>query len=197
MKGFLTWIQGFALSWGGPGLLLIGFLDSSFLSLPEVNDLLVVYMVTQHENRLLYYALMATIGSVLGCLALYYVARKGGETFLRKRFKAQHIDRGLRLFQKYGLLVVIVPALLPPPAPFKIFVLLAGVAAVPVWQFATAVFIARFVRYFGEGLLAVWYGEEAMTFIKENTVQAGLILAGVALVIGVAFIGWKRKDANP
>ena len=195
MKSFLAWIQAFALSWGGPGLLLIGFLDSSFLSLPEVNDLLVVYMVTQHENRLLYYALMATIGSVLGCLALYYVARKGGETFLRKRFKAQHVDRGLRLFQKYGLLVVIVPALLPPPAPFKIFVLLAGVAAVPVWQFATAVFIARFVRYFGEGLLAVWYGDEAMTFIKENTVQAGLILAGVALVIGVAWIWWKRRRA--
>ena len=197
VKRFLDWLQGAAMTLGGPGLFIIGFLDSSFLSFPEVNDLLLIGMVMRQPHLLLYYTVMATAGSVLGCLAIYYVARKGGETFLRKRFKAQHIDRGLRLFQKYGLLVVIVPALLPPPAPFKIFVLLAGVAAVPVWQFATAVFIARFVRYFGEGLLAVWYGEEAMTFIKENTVQAGLILAGVALVIGVAFIGWKRKDANP
>ena len=194
MKSFLAWIQGFALSWGGPGLLLIGFLDSSFLSLPEVNDLLVVYMVTQHKNRLLYYAFMATLGSVLGCLALYLVARKGGETFLRKRFKATHIDRGLRLFQKYGLLVVIVPALLPPPAPFKIFVLLAGVAAVPIWQFVAAIFVARFTRYFGEGLLAVWYGDKATAFIKENTAQAGLILAGVALAIGIAWILWKRRS---
>ena len=194
MKSFLAWIQGFALAWGGPGLLMIGFLDSSFLSLPEVNDLLVVYMVTQHKNRLLYYAFMATLGSVLGCLALYLVARKGGETFLRKRFKASHIDRGLRLFQKYGLLVVIVPALLPPPAPFKIFVLLAGVAAIPVWQFVIAIFIARFTRYFGEGLLAVWYGDKATAFIKENTAQAGLILAGVALAIGVAWILWKRRS---
>jgi LPXTG-motif cell wall-anchored protein len=197
MKSFLAWIQGFALTWGGPGLLLIGFLDSSFLSLPEVNDLLVVFMVTRHKHLLLYYALMATIGSVLGCLALYLVARKGGETFLRKRFKATHIDRGLRLFQKYGLLVVIVPALLPPPAPFKIFVLLAGVAAIPIWQFVTAVFIARFVRYFGEGLLAVWYGDRAATFIKENTAAAGLTLAGIALVLGLAWILWKRKHANP
>jgi membrane protein YqaA with SNARE-associated domain len=196
MKRFLVWIQGFALSWGGPGLLLIGFLDSSFLSLPEVNDLLVVYMVTQHKSRLLYYAFMATLGSMLGCLALYLVARKGGEAFLRKRFKASHIDRGLRLFQKYGLLVVIVPALLPPPAPFKIFVLLAGVAAVPVWQFVTAIFIARFTRYFGEGLLAVWYGDEATKFIKENTAEAGLILAGVALFIGGAWILWKRRRAG-
>ena len=193
MKSFLAWIQGFALSWGGPGLLLIGFLDSSFLSLPEVNDLLVVYMVTQHKHLLLYYSFMATLGSVLGCLALYSVARKGGEAFLRKRFKASHIDRGLRLYQKYGLLVVIVPALLPPPAPFKIFVLLAGVAAVPVWQFVAAVFIARFTRYFGEGLLAVWYGDQASAFIKENTAEAGLVLAGVALAVGVAWILWKRR----
>ena len=198
MKGFLVWIQGFALTWGGPGLLLIGFLDSSFLSLPEVNDLLVVYMVTQHKHLLLYYSFMATLGSVLGCLALYGVARKGGEAFLRKRFKASHIDRGLRLYQKYGLLVVIVPALLPPPAPFKIFVLLAGVAAVPLWQFVTAIFVARFIRYFGEGLLAVWYGDQAGAFIKENASTAGLILAGVALAAGVAWILWKRrKPAGP
>src|SRR3990170_7926713 len=140
MKGFLAWIQGFALAWGGPGLLVIGFLDSSFLSLPEVNDLLVVYMVTQHKHLLLYYALMATLGSVMGCLALYLVARKGGEAFLRKRFKASHIERGLNLYKKYGLLVVVVPALLPPPAPFKIFVLLAGVSGVPIWQFVIAIF---------------------------------------------------------
>lgn len=196
MKGFLAWIQAFALSWGGPGLVLIGFLDSSFLSLPEVNDLLVVYMVTQHKHLLLYYSLMATLGSVAGCLALYLVARKGGEAFLRKRFKASHIDRGLRLYQKYGLLVVIVPALLPPPAPFKIFVLLAGVAAVPLWQFVAAVFIARFTRYFGEGLLAVWYGEQAGGFIKENAAEAGLILAGTALVAGVAWILWKRRGSR-
>src|SRR3954451_19453038 len=118
-------------------------------------------MVTQHKERLLYYALMATLGSVGRCFTLYYIARRGGERFMRKRFKAQHVESGLRLFQKYGLLVVIVPALLPPPAPFKIFVLLAGVAAVPVWQFTTAIFVARFVRYGGEGLLAVFYGERA------------------------------------
>ena len=161
MKRLVGWIQGFALALGGPGLFLIGFLDSSFLSFPEVNDLLVIVMVTQHKERLLYYNLMATLGSVAGCLALYYIARRGGEAFMRKRFKAHHVEGGLKLFQKYGLLVVVVPALLPPPAPFKIFVLLAGVAAIPVWQFTTAIFIARFVRYGGGGLLAVFYGERA------------------------------------
>lgn len=196
MKGFLNWFQGLAVAWGGPGLLLIGFLDSSFLSFPEVNDLLIVFMVTRHKHLLLYYSMMATLGSVLGCLALYYVARKGGEAFLRKRFKAHHVEKGLALYRKYGLLVVIVPALLPPPAPFKIFVLLAGVAAVPVWQFVTAVFTARFIRYFGEGLLAVYYGDEAGAFLKAHTKEAGLILAGLALAGGIGWILWQRRQGR-
>lgn len=196
MKSFVSWIQGFALAWGGPGLLLIGFLDSSFLSFPEVNDLLIVFMVTRHKHLLLYYTLMATIGSVLGCLALYCVARKGGEAFLLKRFKAKHVEGGMKLCQKYGLLVVIVPALLPPPAPFKIFVLLAGVAAIPVWQFTAAIFIARFVRYGGEGLLAVYYGDAAGGFLKAHAKEAGLWLAGLAFLGGLGWIAWQRRKAR-
>jgi LPXTG-motif cell wall-anchored protein len=99
----------------------------------------------------------------------------------------------MKLFQKYGLLVVIVPALLPPPAPFKIFVLLAGVAAIPVWQFTTAIFIARFVRYTGEGLLAYYYGDQAGAFIKDHATEAGLVLAGVALAGGLGYIAWQRR----
>src|SRR3954462_15072830 len=169
---------------GGPGLFVIGYLDSSFLSFPEVNDLLLVGMVMKHPHLLAYYALMATLGSVLGCLTIYYVARKGGEAFLRKRFKGHPVAGAVRLLQKYGLLVIIVPALLPPPAPFKIFVLLAGVAGVPVWQFVAAVFIARFVRYAGEGLLAVFYGEAALTFLTAHARAVGLWLSGIALVVG-------------
>ena len=193
MRRVLDWIQGSAVALGGPGLFIIGFLDSSFLSCPEVNDLLVVMMVTQHKQRLVYYSLMATVGSVLGCLALYYVARRGGERFVRKRFKAHHVEGGLRLFRKYGLLVVVVPALLPPPAPFKIFVLLAGVAAIPVWQFTAAIAIARFNRNFGEGLLAVFYGDRAAAFLAQHAKQAGLVLAAVALALGLIWIVYARS----
>jgi len=196
MSRFVDWIKGFALAWGGPGLFLIGFLDSSFLSFPEVNDLLIVWMVTQHKHRLVYYAFMATAGSVLGCLTLYYIARKGGQAFLRRRFHERHIDRGLQLFQKYGLLMVIIPALLPPPAPFKIFVLLAGVAAIPVWQFVTAIAIARGIRYGGEGLLAVMYGDRATAFLRDHAKEAGLWLAGIALVLGVIWVLIKQRRAG-
>jgi membrane protein YqaA with SNARE-associated domain len=160
-----------------------------------INDLLVIGMVTRHKSFLPYYVLMATLGSVLGCVALYYVARKGGEAFLRKRFKEHHVEGATKLLQKYGLLVVIVPALLPPPAPFKIFVLLAGAVAIPVWQFAGAVFIARLIRYGGEGLLAVYYGDAAGDFLRAHAREAGLWLAGLALVGGGAWIAWQRRKA--
>jgi membrane protein YqaA with SNARE-associated domain len=193
MKRFAAWIQAYAVAWGGPGLFVIGYFDSSFLSFPEVNDLLVMGMAMSHPPRLLYYSLMATLGSVVGCLTLYYIARAGGEAFVRKRFKEHHVDRGLVLAQKYGLLVVMIPALMPPPMPFKIFILIAGVAEIPVLQFTAAVFTARFIRYFGEGLLAVWYGQAAFAFMRANAGRIGLALAALALVIGVIVMLLRRR----
>jgi membrane protein YqaA with SNARE-associated domain len=197
MSRIVEWTQGVALSLGGPGLFLIAFLDSSFLSFPEVNDLLIVWLTTQHPYRMPYYATMTTLGSIAGCLALYTVARKGGEAFLRKRFHERHIERGMELFRKYGLLAVLIPSILPPPAPFKIFVLLAGVSKVPLLQFITAIAIGRGFRYFGEGLLAVWYGEQATEFLKANARPVAIGVAVICLVGGVAYFLWKRRVANP
>jgi membrane protein YqaA with SNARE-associated domain len=195
VKSLLAAIEGAAVAMGGAGLFLIAYLDSSFLSFPEVNDIMIVGMVMHHPQRLVYYALMSAIGSVLGCLSIYYVARKGGEALLRKRFKDHHVDRGLALVQKYGLLMIIVPALLPPPAPFKIFVLLAGVVAIPVWQFAIAIFIARLIRYGGEGLLAVWYGDQAFAYLHDHAAAIGFGLAALVLVIGVGVTLRRRRAA--
>src|SRR3954453_15861273 len=105
MSRLVAWIKGFALALGGPGLFIIGFLDSSFLSFPELNDLLLVGMVMRHPHLLIYYALMATLGSVAGCLAIFLVARKGGQAFVAKRFKASHVEAGTKMMQKYGLLM--------------------------------------------------------------------------------------------
>ena len=197
MKRLLAAIQGAAVAMGGPGLFVIAYLDSSFLSFPEVNDIMIVGMVMRRPHLLPYYALMATAGSVLGCLSIYYVARKGGEAFLRKRFKEHHVDRGLKLVQKYGLLMIVVPALLPPPAPFKIFVLLAGVVSIPVWQFVSAIFVARVIRYGGEGLLAVWYGERAFAFLHDHATGIGLGLTLAVLVLGGGWIVWQQRKPHP
>ncbi len=193
MKRLVGWIQAFAVGSGGVGLFALTFLDSSFLSFPMVSDLLVISMVTEHKERLLYYALAPALGSTAGCLVLYFIARAGGEAFLRKRFKEHHVENGLRTIRKHGLLAVVVPALLPPPAPFKIFILLAGVAEIPLAQFCGAVFGARFARFFAEGLLAVFYGEAAGAWVSAHAKTAGLAMSAFVLAAGLAWIWWSRR----
>lgn len=197
MQRLVAWVQGFALALGGPGLFLIAFLDSSFLSFPQVVDLLLMGLVIRHKERMLYYALLPTLGSIAGCFVLYLVARKGGEAFLRKRFHGPHIDRALGLFQKYGLLAVAVPSILPPPMPFKIFVFAAGVAGVRPLEFLVAVAVGRSVRYFGEGLLAVWYGEQAIAFLKANAQPVAMVLAAAVFVLGLLWIWLHNRKAPP
>jgi membrane protein YqaA with SNARE-associated domain len=193
MQRLVTWVQGFALSLGGPGLFVVAFLDSSFLSFPEVCDLLVVWLTVQHKERMLFYAFMTTAGSVCGCLSFDTVCRRGGEAFLRKRFHEGHIQRAMEVFRRFGLLAIVVPSLLPPPMPFKIFVLAAGVAKVRTLDFVVAVAIGRGLRYFGEGFLALWYGERAIQFLRENARMAGVVLALLFLAGGVAYYWWRRR----
>ena len=195
MRRLVGWVEGFALALGGPGLFLIAFLDSSFLSFPEVVDLLMMGLVIRHKERMLYYALLPTLGSIAGCFVLYLVARKGGEAFLRKRFSGPHLDRSLALFQKYGLLAVAVPAILPPPVPFKIFVFAAGVAGVRPLEFVVAIAIGRGVRYFGEGLLAVWYGEAAIAFLKAHARMLAIGLSAAVFAAGLVWI-WLHNRAT-
>ena len=185
MKQLGQWVLAFAEAIGGPGLFLIAFLDSSFLSFPQANDLLIVLKVAQNKELMPYYAGLATLGSLAGCLALYAVARKGGEAIIRKRARSDRIEKVRAAFDRYGLLAILVPSILPPPAPFKLFVLMAGVGAYPVSKFVFALILGRGFRYFGIGLLTVWYGDAAIALLEEHGrmvsyVVAGLVVAGVA-----------------
>ena len=197
MTRIVNWVQGFALAIGGPGLFLVAFLDSSFLSLPEINDLLVVLLVVQHKELMLYYAAMATLGSVAGCLVLYWFGRRGGEVLVGKRFGGEAIERAMRLSKRYGIFAVGIPAILPPPAPFKIFVLLAGVAAVPVWQFATTIAVARGFRYLVVAALAVRYGDDAIAFIEGNGRLVAFVIAGLFVVGLFFYLLWRRRRGEP
>jgi membrane protein YqaA with SNARE-associated domain len=142
---------------------------------------------------MVYYATLATLGSVAGCLALYFVGRKGGNALLQRRFSGGAAERASALMRKYGALALIVPALLPPPAPFKIFVLLGGVAQIPLKTFVAAIAFGRGVRYFGEGILAVMYGKQALNYIHENGRVVAIGLGGLVLAGGVAYYFWKRR----
>jgi membrane protein YqaA with SNARE-associated domain len=191
----VSWVQAFALTIGGPGLFLVAFLDSSFLSLPEINDLLVVMLVIQHKELMLYYALMATLGSISGCFVLYFVGRRGGDALMRRRFAGPRLQRATELSKRYGVLAVAIPAILPPPAPFKIFVLLAGVARVPVWQFVSAIAVARGFRYVVVGILAVQYGDDAMAFVHANGQVVSFVVVALLLCGGLSYVLWSRRRA--
>ena len=196
MRAFIASLYSFALSLGGPGLFAVAALDSSFVSLPQINDLLVVLMVTQHKAWMPYYAAMATLGSVVGCSVIYVLASKGGEAFLRRRVSSRRVDHALELYRRYGVLALMVPALLPPPAPFKLFVLGAGFAGVRPLKFVLGVAIARGIRYTILGTLAIYYGDAALELMRTHGPLVGLTLAGVIVVAAIAYIVWRRRSAN-
>jgi membrane protein YqaA with SNARE-associated domain len=183
MGSFASRLRVLALTLGAPGLFLIAFLDSSFLSLPEIADILVVYMVTQHQSRLVLYVAATLLGSLTGCLVMYYIGLKGGDALLGRRFAGGSIEKARAAFQRYGVLAVLIPSLLPPPAPFKIFVLLAGAAGIRPSKFTMAILIGRGVRYLLLGLLAIKYGDRTMTYVGEHAVAVSLAAVGV-LVLG-------------
>ena len=194
MQSFIKWVYGLALSLGGPGLFVVAFLDSSFISLPQINDLLVVLMVVRNKPLMPYYALMATAGSVAGCYVLYLIAERGGEAFLAKRLHRGHVERALALYRKRGVLTLMVPALLPPPAPFKLFVLLAGVAEVRPLAFVTSIAVARGLRYIVIGALAVRYGDFALNLLQEHGRETALWVAVFIVAAGILWWLWKRSS---
>ena len=196
MRRFVDGIQAFALGMGAPGLFVVAFLDSSFLSLPEINDLLLVLMITRQKSRMALYATSATLGSIAGCLVLYYIGRRGGDALVRKRFTSDRVDQALGAVRRYGVMSVLIPSLLPPPAPFKIFVLLAGVAGTSVPRFVVAIAIGRGLRYFGEGLLAVRYGDRAGAYMEAHAGTVTLVLAGVLLAAVVGYVLWGKAKGR-
>ena len=198
MGRFVQRIQVVAMALGAPGIFLVAFLDSSILSLPEIADLLVIWMVTNNKSRIAIYVVSATVGSLLGCLLLYGIGRKGGAGVVHRRFGATNVERALDAFRRHGIMAVLIPSILPPPAPFKIFVLLAGVADISVTRFSIAILIGRGLRYTVEGLLALWYGERAMAFIRDNGTTVALATVAVIAVGFLVYLRFSRpKPPSP
>ncbi len=193
LSGWRQKIVIFAGVLGAPGLFLISFLDSSILTFPVINDLLLIELCIQKPLRMPVYAAMAMTGSVLGCVLLYFIAKKGGEAFFHKK-AGERGDVIRRWVQKNGFGGMLAAALLPPPTPFKIFVFAAGVFEVPMSSFASAIALARAIRYFGIGYLATRYGEQAMPFIAQHKIQvAVMVVVFVAVSYGLSRLILRDK----
>ena len=186
-------VIGLPIYLAAPAMILIGALDSSLLSLPEINDYLVVGRCFRQPSAVYYFPLFAAIGSVIGCNLLYTIVRRGGQAVLRRKFPIASIKRVERAYERFGFFAIAIPAVLPPPLPFKIFVATAGALEYPRWKFLLTVMIARSFRYYVEGILAVFYGRRVLIFLRDNGLVIVSIVATLALIALGVYILIKRR----
>jgi membrane protein YqaA with SNARE-associated domain len=191
----LTSVKDFLVPFGAFGLFAIALLDSALIPLPGGPDAVMLLLSAQNPVRMPLYALGATAGSVVGCVILYYISRRAGRRALEK-FPASKQARVKELVDRYDVLSVLVASVLPPPFPFKLFVITAGVFRLSLLRFTVAVAVGRAFRFFLEGFLAVRYGEEAKDLLAKNYPAVGLGLAALIIVAFVLkrFLGRKKRQ---
>jgi len=187
------YVLGLPIYLAAPAMIIIGALDSSLLSLPEINDYLVVGRCFRQPHAVFYFPLFAATGSVLGCFLLYTIMRRGGQAVLRRRFNLESIQKVERAYARYGFLAIAIPAILPPPLPFKVFVATAGTLEYPRWKFLLTVMLARSLRYYVEGILAVFYGRRVLLFFRDNGVVIISIVATIGLIVLLIYMLFTRN----
>ncbi len=193
LEALSTWLRNALLPYGGFGLMVLAMCDSSFVSLPEVNDLLIMTFAIKEPEGVVKFALLTTIGSVIGCALLYAIGRKGGDASLRKTFAGERLSRVQSWYQRHGILAIIIPSLLPPPTPLKIFVLSAGTFGISWPKFLIAIVIGRGIRYFSEGILAVMYGPAAIQLVQQNYGKIGIAIVVIIVLAGLGFFYTRRR----
>ncbi len=197
MHRLVLWIQQVVVPFLGPGgVLLAAFLDSSFLSLPEINDLLVVTAAARAPETAWLYVAMATLGSLAGCSVLWVLAKRGGETLLERRFGSERVARARQAFRRYDILALAVPAVLPPPMPFKLFVLGAGVFGISFQRFAVTLVVARGLRYLAWAFVGVRYGDAAMGLLRRFDLWFAQRLPWILALAGVTTALWLVARAQ-
>ena len=189
---WLTRVSEYLITFGAFGLFAVALLDSAFVPLPSSADALMLLLSTTHPRWMLLYAFMATAGSALGCWILYAVSRRAGARALRKFSEAKQ-KRVKDLIERYDMASVLVATLLPPPFPFKLFVVTAGVFRFSFTRFMIAIVIGRAFRFLLEGFFAVRYGAEAKAILAMYYTWIGVGLA-VAILTFVLARRWLNRS---
>jgi membrane protein YqaA with SNARE-associated domain len=193
---FLRHIAAVLFHLGGPGLLVMGVLDSSFLFMPLGNDLLMVAMTASRHQRMWYYAVMATAGSVAGCLIMDLLFRRGGEKALEKHLPARRLDYIREKVSKRAGWTLAFASLMPPPFPFTPFVIGAAALQYPRNRLLGVIAATRLVRFSVEGLLAQRFGPHILGFAKNTAVQWTIGLIVVVSMAGSVWslYGWIKRS---
>jgi len=189
----LSRLSDYLIAFGPFGLFAVAVLDSSFVPLPSSADALMLLLTAAHPRWMVFYAMVATAGSTLGCWILYSASRRAGRRALA-RFSESKQKRVKELIDRYDVLSVLVASLLPPPFPFKLFVVTAGVFRFSLTRFVLAIVVGRGFRFLLEGYFAVRYGAQAKVFLAKYYPWIGLGLA-VMIIAGFGTRSlWKRKS---
>jgi membrane protein YqaA with SNARE-associated domain len=186
---------------GGLGFIPLGLLDASIIPVPGSMDVLTIVLCARRGDLWIYYAMMATIGSVLGGFATYRLARKGGKEMLARRFSARTLKKVYAIFERYGFGAIALPALLPPPVPMVPFVLAAGALQYSVEKFLAALTLGRLARFTLLGFLSARYGRRMLTYISQNghpvlMTVLGLLATTAAVFAFFYFIKRRRRRAR-
>ena len=198
MHKAVLWIQTVLVPiLGAPGMFLVAFLDSSFLSFPEINDILLITSSHIHPERAWLYAITTTLGSVAGCLVMWEVGRRGGEAFVVRRFGAARMERTRAAWRRWGILTIAIPSVLPPPMPFKIFVVAAGAFGISAKRLAITLLVARGMRYAFWATMGAYYGDEALAWLERFDAWfadrwAAVIFIMGGIVLAFVMVIWFR-----
>ncbi len=184
-------LLGILLPWGPWGVLAIAALDAAALGLPL--DFVVAQFVYADRSRFLLYCIMGAIGSALGSLIVYAIGYEGGEALLVRKVGRERFAKIHGSFEQHGILAVMVPAMLPPPTPFKLFVLGAGIAEMSVWRFLLAIFVGRMVRFLILSFLTIQFGPNVVDFILHGHTGTKLIILGVILAVALLWLRYHRN----
>jgi len=184
------WIKHVLVPLGPWGMLALAAVDGSFLGMP-LDAIFVSYVYTD-RSRFLMYVLLGSAGSALGSIVIYVIGYTGGEVLLRKRLSPQKFEKIHESFDRHEFWELMFPAMLPPPAPFKIFVLAAAAFEMNFAHFLLAVFAGRFVRFLIEALLTLWFGPQIVT-LAGNLFAHRFVWVVVAAAVAVAgWMLWRR-----
>jgi membrane protein YqaA with SNARE-associated domain len=179
---------------GAWGVFAIAGVDASLFGMPL--DAIVAAYVYQNPSRFLLYAFMASAGSTIGSIVIYVIGYKGGEVLLRKRMSAARFEKIHRSFDEHPFWALMFPAMLPPPTPFKLFVLGAAVSEMQFWHFLLAIFAGRMVRFLVLSLLTLKFGPQIVEIFGTVFRQHW---KWVLVVLAVGLVVWlivRRKSKS-
>lgn len=181
---------------GGPGLVLVGILDASFVPIPGSVDVFTIVLAARNRHLWWYYAIMATVGAVIGAYLTYRLGKKGGKEALEKKFPKQKLEKVYKKFERGGFGTLFIAALMPPPVPLVPFVVAAGALEYPPKKFLMALGSGRALRYFLVAFLASIYGSEIIGWAKQYYEPILWAFVGLVVVggIGAAIYFWRRKQ---